>query len=244
MKTARYQRRLYRDWAQAKGLQVSHIVAKETDLVILTNKRLDREFVEERIHLYRWDIENYISKESRFLTSLKPLSVELGAPLIVKEMAASSKKVNVGPMACVAGAVAEFLGKDLLKNGYKDVIIENGGDIFIKTNTTRLIGIYAGRSRIWNNLKLKIRPKDTPLGVCTSSGTVGHSLSFGSADSVVVISRDTLLSDAAATACANRINSKYDMQKALDFVRAIKGVLGVVIILKNDLLSWGKVELA
>lgn len=244
MKTSRYQKRFYRDWAQVKGLHVSHIMAKETDLALLTNKRLDREFVEERVRLYRWDIENYIAKEPRFLTSLKPLSVELGAPPIVEEMAAQSQKVNVGPMASVAGAVAEFLGRDLLKKGYKEVIVENGGDIFIKTSSIRLIGIYAGRSRIWSSLKLKIRPKDTPLGVCTSSGTIGHSLSFGSADSVVVISRNALLSDAAATACANRINSKYDMQKALDFARAIEGVLGVVIILKNDLLSWGKVELA
>ena len=244
MKTTKYQRRFYRDWTQAKDMHVSHIVAKETDLEILTNKRLDREFVEERIRAYRWDIENYITKDYRFLTSLKPLSVELNAPDIIREMSLQSQKVNVGPMACVAGAVAEFLGRDLLKKGYKDVIIENGGDIFLKSTSVRRIGIYAGRSKLWNNIRLVIRPKDTPLGVCTSSGTMGHSLSFGCADSVVIVSKNTLLADAAATACANRINSKYDMQKALDFARAIKGVLGVVVILKNDLLSWGKIELA
>lgn len=244
MKTIRYQRRFYRDWSKLKDLYANRITAKETDLWILTNKRLDKEFVEERIKSYRWDIETYIGKEPRFLTSLKPLAVELDAPAIIKEMAEQSGKVNVGPMACVAGAIAEFLGKDLLKNGYRDVIVENGGDVFIKTAATRVIGVYAGKSKIWSNLKLKIKPKDTPLGVCTSSGTIGHSLSFGCADSVVVISRSALLADAAATACANRINTKYDMQKALDFARGIKGVQGVVIILKNDLLSWGKVELA
>jgi uncharacterized protein len=244
MKSSRYQKRFYRDWNKIEDLHLSHIMAKETDLIILTNKRLDKEFVEERIRAYRWDIENYIAKDPRFLTSLKPLPVELTAPDIIREMAAQSKIVNVGPMASVAGAIAEFLGKDLLKKGYKDVIIENGGDIFLKTKSTRYIGIYAGRSRVWNNLRLKVRPKDTPIGICASSGTIGHSLSFGSADSVIIVSKNALLADATATTCANRINSKYDMQKALDFARSIKGITGVAIILKNDLISWGKVEFA
>lgn len=244
MKTSKYQKRFYRDWAWAKDLRVCRIAARETDLQILTNKRLDREFAEERIRLYRWEIENYISRDPRFPVALKPISVELDAAPIIKEMAAQSKKANVGPMACVAGAIAEFLGRDLLKKGYKEVLIENGGDIFLKSEHIRRVGIYAGRSRAWNNLKLKIKPQDMPLGICTSSGTVGHSLSFGCADSVVILSKSAALADAVATACANRINSKGDLQQALDFARSIEGVSGAVIILKNDLLSWGKIELA
>ena len=99
-----------------------------------------------------------------------------------------------------------------------------------------------GRSKLWNNLQLVIKPKDTPLGICTSSGTIGHSLSFGSADSVVILSKSTSLADAVATATANRVNSKEDLQRALDFARAVKGILGVVIILKNNMVTWGKVE--
>jgi ApbE superfamily uncharacterized protein (UPF0280 family) len=157
-------------------------------------------------------------------------------------MSAQAKKANVGPMATVAGAIAEFLGRDLLKKGYKEVIVENGGDIFLKTAKTRLIGIYAGKSKLWNRLKLKIKPKDTPLGICTSSGTIGHSLSFGSADSVVILSRNASLADAVATATANRVNSKEDFQKSLNFARSIKGICAVVIILGNNLISWGKIE--
>lgn len=242
MKTNKYQHRFYRDWIKENKLHLAHVMAKETDLQILTGKLLDKEFAEERIRAYRWDIENYINREPRFLTDLKPLAVEFSAPLIVKEMAIQAKNANVGPMATVAGAIAEFLGRDLLKKGYKDVIIENGGDIFMKTTKSRSVGIYVGRSKIWNSLKLKIKPKDTPLGICTSSGTVGHSLSFGCADMVAIISKSTLLADAVATATANRVNSRQDLQKALDFARSVKGVNGVIIILKNNLISWGNFE--
>jgi hypothetical protein len=242
MKASKYQRRFYRDWVKDRNLHVTQIIAKETDIRVTTDKAVGRDFIEERIKLYRWDIESYIERDHRFLTALRPLPIELNAPPIIREMAGKSKEANVGPMATVAGAICEFLGRDLLKKGYKDVVIENGGDIFLKTRKARLIGIYSGRSKLWNNLCLKIKPKDTPLGICTSSGTIGHSLSFGQADSVVILSKSASLADAVATATCNRINFKQDLQKALDFARKIKGVLGVVIILKNNLVSWGKIE--
>ncbi|MFH0855636.1 MAG: UPF0280 family protein [Candidatus Omnitrophota bacterium] len=235
-------RRFYRDWARAKGLYSLHLAAKETDLQIFTDKPVKAEFIEERIRAYRWEIENYINKDHRFLTSLKPIPVELNAAPIVKDMASQAGKANVGPMSTVAGAIAEFLGKDLLGAGYKEVIVENGGDIFLKSRKIRKIGVYVGRSKMWNKLQLEIKPKDTPLGICTSSGTMGHSLSFGCADSVVIISKSASLADSVATATANRINSKEDLQRALDFARSVKGVSGVVIILKNNLITWGKVE--
>jgi ApbE superfamily uncharacterized protein (UPF0280 family) len=242
MKTNRYQRRFYRDWVTAKDLHLTRIMDKETDLQILTNKKIDQSFLKERLRQYRWDIENYIIKDRRFLTSLKPLAVELNAAPIIRKMSEAVRKANVGPMAAVSGAVAEFLGRDLLKKGYKDVIIENGGDIFLKTTKTRAIGIYTGSKKLWRGLSLKIKPRDTPLGICTSSGTIGHSLSFGLADSVVILSGNTALADAVATATANQVKSTQDLEKALDFARSIKGVLGVVIIIGGNLTSWGEVE--
>ncbi len=219
-------------------------MAKESDLWILTNKPLDRGFVEERLRAYRFEIEGYIRKERRFLTALKPLEVELTAPKSVKEMSRCSKMANVGPMATVAGCIAQFLGHDLLKKGYKEVIVENGGDIFLKILKKRLIGIYAGKSRVWNDLRLEINPKDTPLGLCTSSGTIGHSLSFGCADCVIILSRNACLADAVATATCNLVRTKQDLKKALEYAQKIRGVLGVVIILKNTLISWGKIRFA
>ena len=222
----------------------THIIAQETDLQILTDKPIDEDFIKEKINLYRRNIEDYIAKDRRFLTSLKPIEVELSAPAIVKDMAQSAKRASVGPMAAVAGAIAEFLGRDLLRKGYKDIIIENGGDIFMVTRKTRKIGIYTGRSKLWHKLYLKIRAEDTPIGICTSSGTVGHSLSFGLADAVVILSKRTSLADAVATATANRVKSKQDLENAVDFAKSIKGIWGVIIIIKNQLISWGKVEFA
>lgn len=242
MKTSKFQRRFYRDWIKEKGLHITQIIANETDIRVTTNKKVDKDFIVDKIRLCRMDIEKYINKDHRFMTALKPLTVESDAPLIIRVMAEEARKANVGPMATVAGAISESLGRDLLKQGYKDVIVENGGDIFIKTRKTRLIGIYSGRSKLWDNLCLKVKPKETPLGICTSSGTIGHSLSFGSADSVVILSKSVSLADAVAAATCNRIKSKQDLTSALDFARQIKGVLGVVIILKNNLVSWGKVE--
>lgn len=242
MKTGKYQRRFYRDWVGSKDLQVTHIVARETDVLVLTNKQANKEFLVEKINMYRLEIEQYIDKDRRFLVSLKPIPVELSAPPIVKAMAEAARKTNIGPMAAVAGAIAQFLGNDLIKAGYREVIIENGGDIFLCSKKARLVGVYAGRSKVWNRLKLKISPKDTPLGICTSSGTLGHSLSFGSADSVVIVAKDACLADTVATATCNRIRSKEDLEGALAFARAIPGVRGVVLILKNKMLSWGSIE--
>jgi ApbE superfamily uncharacterized protein (UPF0280 family) len=195
------------------------------------------------VRFYRRQLENYIAKDPRFLTALKPLAVELNAPLIVKEMSRQAKKAGVGPMAAVAGAVASFLGKDLLAKGYKEVIVENGGDIFLATRKTRSIAIYAGKSKLWRGLALVVNPQDTPLGICASSGTIGHSLSFGSADSVVILAKNAVLADAVATATCNRICSKEDLNKALDFAKSIKGISGVVAIIKNNFIGWGKVSL-
>src|SRR4030042_5038715 len=145
MKTHRYQRRFYRDWIKEKDLYLTRIAVKETDLQILTDKPLDKNFIKEKICLYRWQIENYLTRDNRFLTALKPIAVELNAPAIIKKISQAAKLANVGPMAAVAGAMAEFLGKDLLRKGFKEVIIENGGDIFMKTRKSRSVGIYAGK---------------------------------------------------------------------------------------------------
>lgn len=243
MKTDKYQRRFYRDWIKAKDLYSTHITVKETDLQVFTDQPLDESLIKEKVLLYRRQIEDYISKDRRFLTTLKPIEVELNAAPIVKEMAQTAKKANVGPMATVAGAIAQFLGKDLLRRGFKEIIIENGGDIFLKTGKVRKIGIYAGSLKLLKGISLKIKPEDTPLGICTSSGTIGHSLSFGLADAAVILSQNAALADAVATATANRVRNKHDLEKALAFSRSVKGILGAAIIIRNNFICWGRIEL-
>jgi hypothetical protein len=242
MKNNKFRKRFYRDFVTARKLHQKRIILKQTDLQIMTDKPLDEPFTVEKIDNYRSEIEGYINRDSRLLVALKPIAVELNAPAIVRKMSEAAFLANVGPMAAVAGAVAEFLGRDLLKKGYKDVIVENGGDIFVKLRRPCKVGIYSGRSKVWNQFKLNIKPSDTPLGICTSSGTIGHSLSFGLADAVIILAKTAYLADAVATACANRVHSKKDLRLALDFAKSIKGVKAVVIIMKKDMISWGRIE--
>jgi ApbE superfamily uncharacterized protein (UPF0280 family) len=158
-------------------------------------------------------------------------------------MEEAAEKVNVGPMATVAGAFAEFVGKDLLKFS-SEIIVENGGDIFLKTAKSRLVGVYAGEnSPLTGKIALKIEPADTPLGICTSSGTVGHSLSFGKSDAVVVLAPSAALADAAATAIGNIVKAETDIEIALEFARGVSGLVGVAVIINDKMGVWGKVNL-
>lgn len=243
MKSPAYQKRSYRDWVQEKDLIKTVLTVRETDLQILSDKPLDLAAAREKIGQLRGDIESYIQKDRRFLTSLKPIPVELRAKPVVRSMAKAAYLANVGPMAAVAGAIAQHLGKYLLSNGVKEVIIENGGDIFLKTKKTRYVSIYAGKSRALNNkLFLKIKPQASGLGICASSGTVGHSLSFGKADALVIIAKNTAVADAAATACANLVKSRADFAKAIELAKKIKGITGIIIIINNNIACWGKIE--
>lgn len=242
MKTDKHRRRFYRDGIDSKGLYRSRLAEKETDLQILTDKPLNEIFLRDRILLYRRQIENYIIKDRRFFTALKPIEVELKAAPIVKKMAQAAKKAGVGPMAAVAGTIAEFLGRDLLKRGCREVIIENGGDLFLKIRKIRRVRIYAGGKKIYQDLSVKVRPKQTPLGICTSSGTIGHSLSFGQADAAVIFSKSASLADAVATAVANRVNSVKDLERGAEYARSIKGITAALIIYKRRFICWGKFE--
>lgn len=194
------------------------------------------------VRRYRQQIQDYIKIHPEFLTSLVPITPKPRAAFIVQKMCEAAKKADVGPMAAVAGAIAELTGYELLKYS-KEVVIENGGDIFIKTDSVRKIGIYAGNSPLSQKLALKIQPEQTPAGVCTSSGTVGHSLSFGKADAVVIAARDAFLADAVATSTANKVKTPRDIEFALNYASTIDGVFGAVIIIEDKIGAWGEIEL-
>ena len=214
---------------------------KESDLLILASSDL-REKARQSVLKHRRSIEKYLQRNHHFLSSLQPLSIQRNAPPLIRKMSKAAEKAGVGPMAAVAGAVAEFVGKDLLRYA-AEVIVENGGDIFLKIIEKRYIGIYAGDSSLTAKIALEIAPEDTPLGVCTSAGRVGHSLSFGSADAVIILSPSTPLADAVATATGNLIKSRNDIPRGIEFSRQIKGIKGVVIIIGGDMGVWGEVKL-
>jgi ApbE superfamily uncharacterized protein (UPF0280 family) len=235
-----YQPRTYRHWVKDKGLVAFNVVVKETDLYIRAQSDLKRQ-AQRLVVKYRKQLESYIERHPEFLSSLEPLAVGSDAPRIVTEMAEAAGKAGVGPMAAVAGAIAEFVGKELLDLS-PEVIVENGGDIFLKSLKDRTIGIYAGKSPLTGKVGLEIKGQDTPLGICTSSGTVGHSLSYGQADAVIALSKSTALADAAATAIGNIIQSTDDIPRGIERAISLKGLNGIIIIKDDKMGLWGKVK--
>lgn len=236
-----FQDRTYRNRINRKDLVAFRVVVKETDLFVHAHKDLGA-ITKELVLQYRGYIESYIQRYPEFVKTLTPWLMRGPAPLIVKDMAAAGEKAGVGPMAAVAGAIAGFVGNDLLSYT-EDVIVENGGDIFIKARDPVNVGIYAGNSPLSMGVGLLVDASHLPISVCTSSGTVGHSLSMGIADAVSVVSGSCSLSDAAATSIANQVTSKKDIQKAIHFGRLIDGVCGIVVVVEDEIGVWGEVSL-
>jgi len=231
----------YRKLINAKGLVRSAVIEKESDLLILADKSLTT-LALEVLKKERKNLEDYIAKNEKFEKTFKPLHVSIFAPKIVRTMAWAARKANVGPMASVAGSIAEAVGKRLLKQT-KEVIVENGGDIFLKITKPRRIGVYAGKSPFSEKIAIEISPKDTPLGICTSAGTVGHSISFGAADAVLVTSKSAALADAAATAIGNVVKNEETIGDGLDLAKKIKGLHGVLIIKNDKMGAWGTLKI-
>lgn len=237
-----FKERTYRKWVESEDLVSFEVKERESDLFVLAARNLERQARESLLN-HRSDLERYMTGDPGFYTSLAPVEVNEEAPAIIKAMANAARKAGVGPMAAIAGAVAEFVGRDLA--AFTDqVIVENGGDIFLKTSRPRTLGIYAGeRSPFTGNLAIEIAPHEDGLGVSTSSGTVSHSLSFGKADAALVISKDAALADAVATACGNAVKGENDIETAIGLARSIEGVSGVLILINEKMGSWGDIKL-
>jgi ApbE superfamily uncharacterized protein (UPF0280 family) len=236
-----YQPKTYRHWVASADLVSINVTVKETDIFISAKSDLTRE-ARRLVIEYRSEIEEHIRRQPQFLHALKPLELSGDAAPIIREMVQAATKVGVGPMAAVAGAIAEFVGAGLAALS-DEIIVENGGDIYLHSSKDRVVGIYAGTSPLSGIIGLKIKAIDTPLGICTSSGTVGHSLSFGCADAVVAISPQTALADTAATAIANIIQSADDIADGIEYGRSVDGILGVAIVKGDKLGIWGDVNI-
>jgi len=236
-----YEPRTYRHWIKDNDLVSFNVTVKETDLYIRAQRELEDEALKS-ILKHRTPLEKYIESHPAFLTTLEPYHMEEDAPAIAREMAKAAQIAGVGPMAAVAGTIAEAVGRDLLAFS-PEIIVENGGDIFLRTAQTRVVGIYAGKSPFTGKIALEIKPEDTPLGICTSSGMLGHSLSLGAADALIVLSASTPLADAAATALGNLVKDQKDIPKVVQRAQSINGLHGIVIIKGDKIGLWGKVKI-
>ena len=237
-----YKERIYRNLIKDKDLVSFQVKEAESDLYIRVNQDFNFYAQTQKIlSNLRDQIGNYINNYPLFKNTLLPYPQDANAPKIIKSMIEAANQCGVGPMAAVAGAIAEFVGKEL-SNYSSEVIVENGGDIFIKSDKIRKVSIFAGESPLSQKIIFEIKAQKNYIGICTSSGTVGPSLSFGKADAVTIISDSVSLADAAATAVGNIIKTKEDIDRGLSYAQKIKGVKGAVIIKDDKMGLWGDIN--
>lgn len=239
-----YQPRHYRRNLKTVGLVSFSVAVGETDLFVLADTDL-QDRARGLVKSVRAQIQSHVSRNHEFATSMAslPFPAQMAAtdlPRVVVAMYRAGQTAGTGPMAAVAGAVAEAVGDGLLELS-RQVIVENGGDIFVKSDEPRTVSIYAGSSPLSGKMGLVI-PAGR-FGVCTSSGTVGHSLSLGCADAAMVVSADTALADALATALGNRVHCADDIEPALEWVHQVDGVLHAAIVFRDRLGTRGRFEL-
>lgn len=241
-----YVDRKYRALHRARDLHYFQIKLKETDLAIGVDQASYTDSLlalcEKEVRLLRGDLETYISLHPEFRSSFVPLPLLPGAPALAAIMARAAYQTGVGPMAAVAGALAQALGQRI-RSQVEQVIVENGGDIYIDSSVERLVAIFAGSSRFSHKIALKVQAEESPLGICTSSGTVGPSVSLGKADAVVIKASDAALADAAATGAANLIQTEQDLMLAVKYVQKVPGISGILAIKGEGLAAWGNIEL-
>jgi len=175
-------------------------------------------------------LEEYIALHPDFRQSLEPLELLAGAPEVAQSMAHAAKLVGVGPMAAVAGAMAQFAGQSALDAGVQEVIVDNGGDIYIYAVEPVIIGLKTGTADLGDRLAFSLQADDTPISICSSSGMMGHSMSLGECDLATVVAKDAALADAAATKAANLVRGADDIDSALENISVIRGVDGVMIV--------------
>ncbi len=233
--------RTYRKRVMAHDLVSFNVRIKETDLLVSSDRDLYQDTVD-LVFDYRYQLESYIKSHPEFLTTLQPYPDDPYAPSIIKDMIASTRDIGVGPMASVAGAIAQHVGLGLLGSS-EQVIVENGGDIFLKVSRPVTVSILAGESTLSDRIGISIPTRLMPLGVCSSSGRVGHSLSMGCTDVTTVLSPSAIRADGAATALGNRIRTKTDLERLAEWTADMEGILGGIVIMGDNMVTWGDVEL-
>lgn len=233
-----YEPRKYRDKFSKERFNFFQLQNAETDLFIgidkysFSNDIID--FAKNCIIKYRKQVESYIKQNPGFQHTHHPFDFDLNAPIIIQNMIEASAKAGIGPMASVAGAFSQFIGEEICNTfSVNEMIIENGGDIFLSVKNDIIISVYAGNSPLSEKIAVKVLKGFSPIGICTSSGTVGHSFSYGKADAVMIACKNTLLADAYATAYANLVKEEKDIEKIIGLIKSKENIISAIII-KND----------
>ena len=218
---------------------IFRVCVEQTDLLILARQDIRVEAFK-AVQRLRGQIKAWIASHPEFLSSLAPLPVDHTAPAIVQDMLRASTRAGVGPMAAVAGAMARHVGEALLPLS-PELVIENGGDIFMHCSSPQTFGILAESSEAaLVAIRVEESRPGSGMGVCTSSGRLGHSLSLGKADAVTVLAEDPCFADALVTALANEVQGQADINRVLQMGLEL-GATGVVVIVDNTIGAAGKI---
>ncbi|PIU12564.1 MAG: UPF0280 family protein [Hadesarchaea archaeon CG08_land_8_20_14_0_20_51_8] len=216
---------------------------KETNLLIKCDEERGIDAAIEASLRARGEIERFIRLHPEFRWSLEPLKLNGSHPKVIELMLRAGELAEVGPFAAVAGAISQVAAEATLTADAKNVLIENGGDIAIMGNQDFRIGVFAGDAKGSGKIGFHIQAGELPIGICTSSGTIGHSISFGDADAVVAIAREASVADAAATSIANAVKGeevKSSIGFGLDRAKHIPEILGCLIVREDQIGTWGK----
>ena len=235
--------RAYRDGVRSGTGEVRFQVAMEqTDLLIVAEKDMRTE-IASFVFRVRGEIKNWIMFHPEFAASLEPVDVPGDAPDIVRGMAEAARMCGVGPMAAVAGAVAQAVGEAFVAQS-PNILVENGGDIYMNSTRERVVALLAEPDS-GASIGLRIEAGSFPAAVCSSSATIGHSLSLGAGDLVAVRARDARFADAAATALCNELKSEADIDRVLKRARELAeyGLDGVFAQYDKKVAAWGDLEL-
>ncbi|MFA5100272.1 MAG: UPF0280 family protein [Candidatus Omnitrophota bacterium] len=245
-----YQERFYR--SQVSSACTLEVSFKETDLLICSDTALAKQAVLEIVKKYYQEIEAYCKLHPEFITSLSSLDLDPAAPPIVQDMLEVCQKTGIGPFAGVAGAIAQYVG-NALKDQAGDLIIENGGDIFLSISRDIAMGVYLGDNFSYrapqqvqdgplDTLVLRVKKRDTPFGIASSSAYIGHSLNFGKADLVTLVAKSATIADSFVTALSNRVKRKTDIGPLLDMVKQNPDLYGALIAFEGNIFIWGEIE--
>ncbi len=241
-----YEPRTYRKNLNTDRFEYARIIVEESDLWLGIEKsrikKVDQKLVQNEILRLRTILKDYIGLNPDFLQSMKPIEIYENDPPIIKKLKETGIISHTGPMTGVAGLIAELI-TNFIQNSFdiQEVIVENGGDICMKINSELNLAVAAGKNSGFNNLGLKILPSEEVIGICSSSGTFGHSISFGKADLLTVISHDTTLADAWATSLANKINKEEDIQTLCNILP--ENIIGLLAIKDKKIAYKGDYEL-
>ena len=242
-----YQSRLYRKAMGSSRFSTITFAVGESDLWIgYAPQTIDRKALATEgsrlLRKLRNEILNY--PDPSFLSSFVPLEEKgYSSSSFIQGMLRCSKLSGTGPMASVAGAIAQEVGSRLKKQfSLDEIVVENGGDLYIDVLKSLPVTLFAGDNSLSGKVSLIVEPEHCPLGVCTSSAKVGHSHSFGKADAVMVACRDAALADAYATAFCNKVQKESDVQKLTEEMNSIEEILSALVLLDTKLALCGQLE--